>query len=136
MTARSKRGLSGLALLAALALAAATPRLAFAQIGARPSAGDLSIERIAENTDLRISLWDSLISAPKDRAMAFRAGERDNPWARWRVSVEKSANSFYILFSPSKGSSYPAYAQGSWIIKRSQRDGALEQIKIFLRSDP
>jgi hypothetical protein len=136
MTARTGRGLSALALIAAAAFAVAAPRSAAAQAGARPGGGDTGVERMAENTDLRIALWESLLIGPKDRAMAFKAEERDNPWSRWRMSVEKSANSFYILFSPVKASSFPAYGQGSWIIKRSQRDGSLEQIKIFLRSDP
>lgn len=130
MKAPVRRGLSGLALIAAAALALAAPRPAAAQ------GGDTGIESIAENHDLRIALWDSLIIAPKDKAMAFRPAERDNPWTRWRVSVDKSANSFYLLFNPARGASFPVYAQGSWIIKRSQRDGGLEQVKIFLRSDP
>ncbi len=132
MTALTRRGLSGIALLAAAALGVAAPQAAAAQ----SAGGDAGIERIAESHDLRIALWDSLIIAPKDKALAFKPAERDNPWTRWRVSVDKSASSFYLLFNPAKGASFPVYAQGSWIIKRSQRDGGLEQAKIFLRSDP
>ena len=74
----------------------------------------------------------------------------NNPWGSWQVSIDRGAEAFYISIIPAaKGValpvdsanqpaslSYPQYAQGTWIIKRSQSTGDFTQAKIFLRSDP
>jgi len=108
---------------------------AYAQPAPLGLVGDLPIERLPENHDLRLELWERFVAAPRDRALVFQAEERRNPWSDWRVSLERTEGAFYAAFSPRREGSYPLYGQGSWIIKRSLVDGSFMQAKVYLRSE-
>jgi len=98
--------------------------------------GDSPITSMAESSDIRKRVWDTLLEAPRATATAYRGGKEPNAWGTWSVSVEKGKGAFYIILSPERNGSFPIYTQGTWIIKRSDIDGAFLQAKIFLRSDP
>jgi hypothetical protein len=91
---------------------------------------------MAENADIRKRLWDRLIEAPRSVAAAYKTAEERNAWGAWSISVEKGKGSFYIVLAPARDGAFPVYAQGAWILKRSDADGSYQQAKIFLRSDP
>ncbi|PKL25161.1 MAG: hypothetical protein CVV47_07710 [Spirochaetae bacterium HGW-Spirochaetae-3] len=121
---------------AILAIAVTAPTLATAQ-GSWPAiGGDGPIRSMPESADVRKRVWDSLLEAPPAAATAVGRSEERNAWGDWSVSVEQGAGAFYVVVSPKRGGAYPAYAQGSWIVKRSAGDGSFLQAKIFLRSDP
>lgn len=124
MTARARVGILILALLAFL------PRSAQA---AAPPAGDLPLESIPENDDLRVRWMAGLIEAPRDRALAFRTRVEDNAAGRWRLESIRGSRAFYIAVVPDRE---VLYGQGAWIIKRDLADGRFVQAKIFLRNDP
>ena len=127
---------SRLAALLTLAMLLAPTTRVEAQIGWPALGGDRPIETLAENADIRNRLWDSLISAPRSKALQHRRSMEKNAWGSWSVSIEQGDSSFYIIVSPERAGAYPVYAQGSWIIKRSSIDGSYQQVKIFLKSDP
>lgn len=110
--------------LAVLPLAAQAPL---------PMGGDLPLESIPENDDLRIRWLDDLIQAPRDRALAFRPRKDDNPSGRWRVESIRGTRAFYIALVPDRE---VLYGQGAWIIKRDLSNGQFVQAKVFLRNDP
>lgn len=97
--------------------------------------GDKPIEAMAENSDIRKRIWDTLFEAPRASATAYPGSRQRNAWGTWSVSVEKGKGAFYVIVSPERDGSFPIYAQGTWIIKRSDSDGSFIQAKIFLRSD-
>ncbi len=98
--------------------------------------GDKPINAMAESSDIRKRVWDTLLEAPRTTATAYRGTRERNAWGTWSVSVEKGKGSFYVILSPERNGSFPVYTQGTWIIKRSDADGSFLQAKIFLRSDP
>jgi len=101
-----------------------------------PLAGDSSIEDMAESDDIRKTMWDTLVAAPRAQVLASKPQKRQNSWGTWSVSVASNASSFYIIFSPERAGAWPVHVQGSWVIKRSAADGSYQQAKVFLRSDP
>jgi len=125
-----------LAVLGAAAMLAMATTPAAAQTPWPALGGDGPITAMAENQDIRKRLWDALLVAPRPVAQAYRRTEQRNAWGSWSVSVEKSKSAFYLIFSPKRGDDWPLYAQGSWVVKRSETDGSFLQAKIFLRSDP
>lgn len=128
----SRRSIAVAALAALLGCAGAA---GFAQPASLGLSGDLPVERLPENQDLRLELWERFLAAPRDRALAFPAEERRNPWSEWRISLERSEGAFYAAFSPRRDGGYPLFGQGSWIVKRSLADGSFMQAKIYLRSE-
>jgi hypothetical protein len=98
--------------------------------------GDRPINYMAESSDIRKRVWDTLLESPRTTATAYRGARERNAWGTWSVSVEKGNGSFYVILSPERNGSFPVYTQGTWIIKRSDADGSFLQAKIFLRSDP
>ncbi|MFH2115559.1 MAG: hypothetical protein ABIJ86_13750 [Spirochaetota bacterium] len=121
-----------------------------AQSAFPPQAGDSPLPGIPDSADIRARLWTSAINAGPVTAMAMRPKIETNPWGSWRVSVDRGSDAFYLSIIPARqssiaasggasaaaASSYPQYAQGTWIIKRSTSTGNFLQVKIFLRSDP
>ncbi|MBU0926853.1 MAG: hypothetical protein KKA67_03835 [Spirochaetes bacterium] len=120
----------------ALALLLSIGAVASAQGAWPPLGGDRPVASIAESSDIRKRLWEPLLSAQRSVAKAYKASEQRNAWGSWSVSVETRAGAFYVVVSPERGGAFPAYAQGSWIVKRSDSDGSFLQAKIMLRSDP
>jgi hypothetical protein len=123
--ATPRAGRRCLALVAA-ALVAAAPALSAGNPGLANLAlpGDLPLARFPDSASLR------------SRLLARKATVHTNEFGSFRLSTVKAGEAFYVLLSARKGGDYPAYSQGSWIIKRSMADGRFLQAKVFLRSDP
>ena len=116
-----------------------------AQSGFPPLAGDSALSSMPESADIRARLWSTVIAARPATVLALRPRTEANPWGSWRLSMDRGADAFYVSIIPARqtnpaaggtstGStlfSYPQYAQGTWIIKRSSADGAFLQAKIF-----
>lgn len=130
-----------------------------AQSAFPPLAGDSPLSSAPDSADIRARLWTSVIAAQPGTVMALRARVETNPWGTWRISMDRGADAFYVSIIPARATStatstratgssttgdpagaatitYPQYAQGTWIIKRSSATGDFIQAKIFLRSDP
>ena len=125
MTPEFRRRLSTLVLALSCALLPAQALL--------PRGGDLPVEAIPENDDLRIRLLDGLIQAPPDRALAFRTRTESNIAGRWRIEVIRGSRAFYVAVVPDLD---VLFGQGAWIIKRDLSTGQILQAKVFLRNDP
>ena len=125
-----------MAILLALSMLMASTARTGAQSAWPALGGDRPVESIAENADIRNRLQDSLISAPRSKALQHKRTIVHNAWGSWSVAIERGDESFYIIVSPERDGAFPVYAQGSWIIKRSNMDGSYQQVKIFLKSDP
>lgn len=115
-----------------LFLAFAPVPLLSAQASASPG-GDLPLESIPENDDLRVRWMAELIEAPRDRALGFRTRTEDNAAGRWRLETIRGPRAFYIAVVPDRE---VLYGQGAWIIKRDLSTGRIVQAKVFLRNDP
>jgi hypothetical protein len=111
-------------------------------MGGAAAAGDLPIETFPENADLRSRYWDGFFAAPRDTALSRPASVIRNESGLFRISSLKAGNFFYLIAaawtkSPDKNSPDASlHAQGTWILKRSMKDGKPLQAKVFLRSDP
>jgi len=115
-----------------------------------PLAGDQSLSSVPDSADIRVRLWTSIINAQPAAVLALRPRIESNPWGSWRLIMDRGTDAFYVSIIPARqtttgssssaaggvATSYPQYAQGTWIIKRSTATGAFMQAKIFLRSDP
>jgi hypothetical protein len=97
--------------------------------------GDSGFADFPDSASLRAPLYGSVIAGPRDEVLGRKPAVYTNEYGSWRLSTEKTADAFYLVLSPKRGADYPAFAQGSWIIKRSLADGRFLQAKVFLRSD-
>ena len=107
-------------------------------VGAQPAQslpGDAVLEDFPDSASLRAPLYGSVLAGPRDEVLARKPAVYTNEYGSWRLATEKTADAFYLVLSPKRGADYPAFAQGSWIIKRSLADGRFLQAKVFLRSD-
>jgi hypothetical protein len=98
--------------------------------------GDSPLEEAPESAELRASYWESFLSAPRDKALAFKPLVIATDAGNFKLHSIKTPDFFYAVVSSAKGKDYPVYSQGSWVVKRSMKTGAFIQAKIFLRSDP
>lgn len=126
---------ASLALVALIFIVPAFSQAAYPALG-----GDRPIASMSDNADIRRGLWDTMMAAPRAAVLASSPAVEKNAWGAWSVSAQRGKDAFYVVVSPERmtpdqGLAFPIYAQGSWIIKRSDRDGSFLQAKIFLRSD-
>jgi len=138
--ASSRPGLSGPARrLAALLLCAAGGLCAWAA-EARPALpGDLPIEAFPDSAAIRKAYWESFFTAPLGalarRAPATVSSDRGS----FRLSYLRDGGYHYAVVAaeapPGAKNGSLLYTQGTWILKRSPRDGAPLQAKVFLRGD-
>lgn len=52
------------------------------------------------------------------------------------VGAEEAAEYRYLFFVPEIDGEFPLFSAGTYILRRRRNDGGLDQLKIFLRSDP
>ena len=127
---------ASLALVAFIFIVPASSQAAYPALG-----GDRPIASMSENADIRRGLWDTMMAAPRAAVLATRPAMEKNAWGVWSISTQHGKDAFYVVvaperMTPDRGLAFPIYAQGSWIVKRSDRDGSFLQAKIFLKSDP
>jgi len=100
-----------------------------------PLPGDLPLDRFPETDQVRRKFADSLIFAPRDSVLAFKPVEAKSGIVTVRASVARRQDGFYAVFEPRRPSGYAIQGQGTWIVKRSMKDGSFIQAKVFMRSD-
>ncbi len=90
-----------------------------------------------ENYEVR-SKMKEIIFAPASEAIAapFNIFIQEGSNTNVRFQVKRQRNAFYLLFTNEYNYSYPLYSKGSYIIKRSRKDGSIIQVKIFIKNDP
>ncbi len=90
-----------------------------------------------ENDAVRKQLADT-IRAPAFEAVDAQTGIYHEVGTglsvQFRVLTE--GDDFYLLFINQQGSSFAIENEGSWVIKRSLRNGSFAQAKVFLNGDP
>ena len=105
--------------------------------GFRP---DVPINRIEDDSSLRISLLDSWFRETPDRVLAMRPELHTlRGGSRIQVRVETSPanrNEFAIVLAREQNGVFSGWAQGSWVLTR-RMDNRAEgtRIRVFLRSD-
>ncbi|MDR0585523.1 MAG: hypothetical protein LBG57_14410 [Treponema sp.] len=143
---RKVRGFFSLSSVLAICLAAA---------GFVPLNGlDMPISRISDDTSLRISLKESLITEVPGKVMGKRPVIYNlDGGGRVELRVETGRDEFTIILAREQFSgrvddisggavsrnstgSFPGWAQGSWILTRRKDTGEPTRIRVFLRSDP
>ncbi len=98
--------------------------------------GDRDISKAADSADIRARLWEPVLSVPITEAVTQKERMETNAWGNWKIKYARTKESLYTIIIPQRGGLWADYAQGSWILKRSMKDGSWIQAKVFLRSDP
>ncbi|MDP3177565.1 MAG: hypothetical protein Q8M76_06650, partial [Spirochaetaceae bacterium] len=102
--------------------------------------GDLGISEFPESAVTRSRYWESFFAAPIPALLARAPAIVTEGSSRFRLYAIKQGEYVYAiaaaLGSEDGNGEKPLYAQGTWIVKRSARDGRMIQAKVFLRSDP
>jgi len=116
--------------------------IAFASLAAHADAQEAASHdpgegAFPENGAVRRELADT-IRAPAFEAMAAQTGIRQERDTGLDVQfrVIRQGGDFYLLFINRQGSGFAIENEGSWVIKRSLRDGSFAQAKVFLNGDP
>jgi hypothetical protein len=98
---------------------------------------DMPVREIADDSELRIKLFDSWFTETPYRVTAKpRQLEMLLNGERVEVRTEQTRDEFGIVLAREFARSFPGWAQGSWVITRSMKDGGLLRIRFFPRSDP
>jgi hypothetical protein len=98
--------------------------------------GDSPLEEAPESAEIRVGYWESFLSAPRDKVLAFKPKVIATEAGSFELRSIETRDFFYAVVSAAKGKDHPLYSQGTWIVKRSMKNGAFIQAKIFTRSDP
>ncbi len=93
--------------------------------------------QIPETFDIRREFAEA-IRAPLSQFERLPSQESESfvSGARTLVSTRSNPDHRYLLFVPEFEGEFPIWSAGTYIVRRRAQDGALDQIKIFLRSDP
>ena len=113
---------------ALLALIAAAPVAAY---------GPAVVNPPPETDDVRRAHLDDAL-APVSDLDAFRPTVA-TAYASGRdvlVTTERNAEYAYFVVVPELDGEFPLSSAGTYILRRRRADGAIDQLKIFLRSDP
>ncbi|HUZ17377.1 MAG TPA: hypothetical protein VMV68_03250 [Spirochaetia bacterium] len=90
-----------------------------------------------DNDHIRKQLSD-IIFAPTSEVLSSPTAVFPDPaqGTTVRFDVVRQDGDFYLLFTNQDNASFPIDSPGSYIIKRSERDGSFVQVKIFLDGGP
>jgi hypothetical protein len=101
---------------------------------------DRGISEFPESAGIRSRYWESFFAAPIPVLLARAPSIVSEGSRRYRLFTIEQGDYVYAvaaaLGADAAGGESPLYAQGTWIVKRSARDGRMIQAKVFLRSDP
>ncbi len=126
------------ALLLRAGFALAALSLAAAAAGAAPRIGAAAAPAVLpENWEARSAMRDTIFTSVRD-ASARRPAVLDQQSGAAKVSfqVQVQADALYLVFANQEGKDFPIAGAGTFIIKRSLRDGSVLQAKLFLQNDP
>lgn len=90
-----------------------------------------------EIDDVRRDYLETIL-APVSRLADFSPTVEESFTSGRRVSIGTDANEAfrYIFFVPELDGAFPLSSAGTYIVRRRRSDGAIDQLKIFIRSDP
>ncbi|MCX7656000.1 MAG: hypothetical protein N2Z76_05705 [Treponemataceae bacterium] len=98
---------------------------------------DLELSEIADDSLLRKALYQewilespSLVLLRKPQVYRLLSGDLV------QVRSRREGTFLLILFSRPRGTTYPEWTQGSWIVYRSLQNGKVQAIRFYPRSDP
>ncbi|MDR1867582.1 MAG: hypothetical protein LBQ77_04890 [Treponema sp.] len=98
---------------------------------------DVPLRYIQDDSSLRrglLNTWfnetPSVVLAKKPLITTLPGGDRI------QIRTETNQQEFAVVLAREYNGSYPGWAQGSWILTRQKNTGTIEQIRVFLRSDP
>jgi hypothetical protein len=97
----------------------------------------VAAQYMPETVDVRREYMED-ITAPLTRFALVPTEEHESylSGVRTLVTTESNDTNRYLLFVPEFNGEFPVWSAGSYIVRRRVLDGALDQVKIFLRSDP
>lgn len=92
---------------------------------------------IPDTSDVRARYADAII-APLREFAAVPSAEHESfaSGVNTLVTTQRNESNRYLLFVPELDGDFPVWSEGSYIVRRRISDGVLDQIKIFIRSDP
>jgi hypothetical protein len=97
---------------------------------------DMPINRIPDDSSLRISLKDSWFTEVPSTVLNKRRLLRNLPGGgRVEVRTEASGDEFMIILARDINGDFPGWVQGSWVLTRRKDNGSPVQIRVFPRSD-
>lgn len=90
-----------------------------------------------EHVDVRAQFAE-YVDAPLVELFRLREATRFSRWSarRVQVSVQHNAEHVYLVVVPELDGEFPVYSAGTFILRRQRDNGRINQLKIFLRSDP
>ena len=90
-----------------------------------------------EHADVRTQFID-YVDAPLVELFRLREVQRQSreSLVNIRIWVEDNPTHVYLVTVPELDSEFPVYSAGSYILRRRRDNGQINQLKIFLRSDP
>ncbi len=102
-----------------------------------PAALRAEVARIPDNHSVRQQLADVITGSTSDALATPSAVFRDtSSGTAVKFEVLTQNDDFYLLFTNEENRQFPIDSRGSYIIKRSERDGSFVQIKVFLNGNP
>jgi hypothetical protein len=120
--------------LAALAAGAFSPGAPAA--GAAPRVlSQLPSVTLPENWEARGALSDAIFAPVRDVPRAAVLGQQTGS-PKVSFFPQYQADALYLVFANQEGKGFPIDGAGTFIIKRSLRDGSFLQAKVFLQDDP
>ncbi len=119
-------------LASALVALACLNGFASSEIGA-PSAYEVP----PENWEARSRMSETIFAPLHDAASAGRRVLTQSAGAaRVQFQLDEQSGALYFVFANQAGAAYPVDGAGTFIIKRSLRDGSFLQVKIFVQDGP
>ena len=120
------------------ALVLAALSLSAAPLEARTPLGDgRTLRPLPENWEARLLLRDTIFAPVRDAAEAPRRiiAQTEYPGdVSFRVDVQEGA--VFLVFANRSSRGFPLDGAGTFIIKRSLKDGSFLQAKVFVQNDP
>ncbi|AEF84378.1 conserved hypothetical protein [Treponema primitia ZAS-2] len=112
------------------------PFLIFLGIQAALSALDLPVNRIPDDSSLRISLADAWFTEAPSVVLNRRRQIRELPGGgRVEVRTEAVGEEFMVILAREQNGAFTGWAQGSWVLTRRRDDGRSLRIRVFPQSD-
>jgi hypothetical protein len=84
----------------------------------------------AAHADVATGRLDLLFSTPAVIETSRLSG------TRVRFSSEANSRYVYAVFVPERGGTFSVATAGTYVLRRSRRDGSIDQLKVFLRDHP
>jgi hypothetical protein len=112
------------------------PVCAFPGIGSSGIRASGSAPSLPENWEARSLLRDTIFAPVGDAARRARVIVNQTGGGQVSFQADAQSGSLYLVFANREGRSFPVAGAGTFIIKRSLKDGRFLQAKVFVQNDP